>query len=276
MDNITLPTGEIVATEQLGTDHYQKTMDFDAMVALGKVSGWTYWHAMGERENMLIVTAGEDICRMNELSPASSNVSRLLTPDSGGEALSIYSESANDTAAGTGVQEVRIHYIDTNYDQQTVDVATNGGTASTGITAVFVNDMYAIDVGSNGVAVDNIHCHKTGTASSIYSFIIQGGNKSLVPHRMVPDGYKLILKGWHADETKSDRIVFRIRSTDMYGSLNSGVFCFKDTAYLCKNASSWLPLNQVIPARSVVKVTGWSDTVAAEGSIGWWGYLVAD
>ncbi|MCP5002678.1 MAG: hypothetical protein GY941_01810, partial [Planctomycetes bacterium] len=119
-------------------------MGLDELVALGLVPGWSIMQGMGEREDMAVVPAGEDICRMNELSPAPSNVSRLLTPSTSGEALSIYCEDATDTAAGVGIQEVTIDYIDTSYAAQSTTVATNGGTASTGITdAVFVNDIYA-------------------------------------------------------------------------------------------------------------------------------------
>ncbi len=252
-------------------------MSLEELVGLGLTAGWSVMSAMGEREDMTVAAAGEDICRMNELSPASSDTDRLLTPSSSGEALSIYSESGSDSAVGAGVQEVSIDYIDSNYDQQTAVVATNGGTASTGITnAVFVNDVYATAVSSNGVAVGNIHVHKTGTASSIYNFIIAGGNKSLVPHRMVPDGHKLLVKGWHTEEAQGRRINFRLRSTDIKGVLNEGVFIFKDVAYCNKSQTGWVPINITIPARSIVKVTGWSDTGGAEGSCGWWGYLVAD
>ncbi|MCP4989157.1 MAG: hypothetical protein GY928_24790, partial [Colwellia sp.] len=177
---------------------------------------------------------------------------------------------------GVGIQEVTIDYIDTSYAAQSTTVATNGGTASTGITdAVFVNDIYASAIGSNGVAVGNIHVHKTGTTTSIYNFIIAGGNKSLVPHRMVPDGHKLLLKGWHTEEAQGKRISFRLRSTDIHGVLNEGIFIFKGVAYCNKSQTGWVPLNVTIPARSIAKVTGWSDAADAEGSCGWWGYLVA-
>ncbi len=300
-DNVELNAGSggaTTATDEISGVHHQRikiqhgadgsatdvstasplpVMDFDRMVALGLVDGWSHMNAMGERESMLVVTAGEDICRMNELSPASSNVSRLLSPSTLGEQMTVYSEDANDTAAGTGVQEVTIKYIDSNFDQQTAILATNGGSVNTTPTdIVFINDFYASAVGSNGVSEGNIHIHQTGTTSSIYNFIIQGGNKSLVPHRMVPDGHKLVITGWHCEEGQGRRVVFRIRSTDMNGALLSGVYCFKDTCYLSRTTSGWMPLNQVVPARSIVKVTGWSDQAASEGSCAWRGYLVAD
>ncbi len=250
-------------------------MSFKDAVILGLVPGWSHHKAMGERENQTVQVDGEDICRMNELTPKSSNRQRLLTPSSSGEALSIYCEDTDDTAGGSGVEEVTIKWIDVNYDAQTTTVATNGGTVSTGITnAVFVNDFYSSAV--DGVSAGNIHCFKTGTVASIYNFIIKGGNKSLVPHRMIPDGHKAILLGWHVEEAQGKRINFRIRSTDMDGVLTDGVFLFKDPFYANKSASGWLPLDELIPARSIIKVTGWSDVAGAEGSCGYKYYLVAD
>ncbi len=276
-DNITLPTGETIATGEINSSHYQKFMDFEDIVALGLVPGWSTISAMGERETMTVVTGGEDICRMNELNPASSDTESLLTPGSGGVSLSIYCEDADDAAGGIGVQEVTIDYIDTSYAEQTVVVATNGTTAvSTGVTdAVFVNDMYATSMGSNKTAVGNIHCFESGTTSSIFNFIIAGGNKSLVPHRMCPDGCQLLIKGWHCEETNSDRIFYKIRSTDVNGVLNTGIFTFIDS-HNCKNsASGWLPLNHVVPARSIIKVSGWALTANAIGNCGWRGFKVA-
>jgi hypothetical protein len=79
---------------------------------------------------------------------------------------------------------------------------------------------------------------------------------------------------WHATEAGAKRAAFRIRSTDMYGTLLSGVFCFKDVTYLNGSTSGPLPLHATpVPALSIVKVSHWSNAVNTEGSCSWWGYL---
>jgi len=92
---------------------------------------------------------------------------------------------------------------------------------------------------------------------------------------MVPRGKKLYLKGWDVAEAQGKRCAFRIRSTDMNETLLPGVFCFKGTHYINGTSSGELPLvRPPIPAFSIVKVSGWPDAVGAEGSCGWWGYLI--
>ncbi len=153
-------------------------------------------------------------------------------------------------------------------EQMTVvsdDNADNGASA-TGV----------LTVGSNGVAEGEIIIYKKGAASTIYNMIAEGGNKSLVPHRMVPADKTLILKAWHCEEAQGKRVAFRIRSTDMHGSLIEGVFCFKGTSYIKQGETGELQLNTTIPALSIVKVSGWPDQSGGEGSCGWWGVLVDD
>jgi len=233
----------------------------------GHVPGWSVWQAFGHRESMTNATAGED------LWPGTA----AIVPTPGTEFIRVKSSSADDAAAGTGVQQVRMHWIDSDYDQQTTTLDLNGTSAVLFVASAdcrFINDLYATQVGSDGVAAGDIIAYKATDATEIYSMIAAGGNKASLPHRMVPDGYQLLPMAWHAEESAGKRVRTRIRSTDMDGTLLSGVFCFKDEAYIAGDATSDLPLSFVAPSRSIVKVSGWGRQAGAEASCGWWGYLV--
>jgi len=266
--DIPLPAG----TNVLGT-----TREFKLEVARGNVSGVTIMSAMGEFESGNIDAAGEDVCRWEDVSgPA-----RLPTPAAAGEQMTVVSSNnADNGATVTGILTARIHYLDNTGAEQTEDITLNGTTpVNTVATDMrFINDFYTLTVGSNGVAEGNISLYKQGgaIATDLYNLIAAGGNKSLVPHRMVPLAKKLYLQGWSAMEAQGKRAAFRIRSTDMFGILLSGVFCFKDVAYLNGNTSGELCLWQQVPALSIVKVSHWDDVVGAEGSCSWWGFLVDD
>ena len=93
---------------------------------------------------------------------------------------------------------------------------------------------------------------------------------------MVPLGKTLLLREWHCEEAQAKRCAFRIRSTDMYGVLIPDVFCFKDTVYVKQASAGPHPLTATVPALSIIKVSVWPDQALAEGSCGWWGYLVDD
>jgi len=253
-----------------------KSTDYLQDVRRGIVRGHSIMEAMGEFVNGLVVAAGQDVCRSADVS----GPGRLPTPSSLGEQFTIISDGAQDNASGTGVTMLRIHYIDTSGDQQTEDIAPTGlsGVDTVLTDAIFINDFHAVSVGSGGVAAGNISIYKKGgsIASNLYNLIALGGNKSLVPHRMVPAGHKLYLHGWTKTEAQGKRSIIRLRSTDMYGELLTGVFCFKGTAYLKQGQmSSELPRNE-IPPLSIVKATHWDEQAGAEGSCEWWGVLIQD
>jgi len=256
----------------------EMSKDYLVEVGKGNIAGVTIMSAMGEFESGNVDADGQDVCRFEDVG----GPVRLPTPAGAGEQMTIISSSnADNGATATGVLTVRVHYLDATGAEQTEDITMNGttGVDTTATDIRFVNDMYTLTVGSNGVAEGNITLYKKGgsIANDLYNFIVMGGNKSLVPHRMVPLGKTLYLMNWQCAEAQGVRVAFRIRSTDMNGDLIPGVFCFKDTAYISGSASGALPLHSTpVPALSIVKVSHWSDAINSEGSCGWWGYLVND
>ena len=244
--------------------------DFKTRVLLGEVPGYSIMNAMGERESIGTTVTGEDIWRGTATS--------IPAPSASGEQMEVVSSDAQDGVAGSGVITLRVEYLDATGAEQTEDVTMNGvtGVPLLASNVRFVNDMYALTVGATGVAVGTIDIYQQGDATAIYNMIHLGGNKSLVPHRMVPLAKTLILQSWKATEAQAKRIAYRIRSTDMNGTIIPGVFCFKDTAYIKQATTGEMPLSASVPALSVVKVSGWAAQVGAEGSCSWWGYLVDD
>ena len=78
--------------------------------------------------------------------------------------MQIVSTSADDTAAGTGVQTIRLYYLDENYEEQqeilTLDGVTPVLTIATNILRV--NKMHAGSIGSGGVAAGAISLTDVG------------------------------------------------------------------------------------------------------------------
>ncbi len=255
---------------------YRNTQEFYDLIALDKIPGHSFFKVMGERESMGTTASGEDVWRGNELDPAPTSHLVIPTPATAGEQMTVISEHVQDTTLGTGCRRVKICYIDADGYAQTENVDMDGtsGVDTVATNIQYVNDMYSVLVGSGGVSAGHVKIYKKGTVGLVYNMIAAGGNKSVVPHRMVPVDKTLILKGWHSEEAQGKRVVLRIRSTDMNGELLPGVFCFKDTAYLNKSTSGYIPINLPIPSLSVVKVSAWPDASGAEASVGWWGEWV--
>ncbi len=269
-----------VSAQAQQTDGRFNLSNFWLETQKGSVIGHSVIVALGEYENgNRNVVTGEDVTRSEEVG----GPGRLPTPSITGEQFTVVSTSAQDSAAGTGVRTVRLYIIRAaDGAEYTEDVTLNGTTGvDTTITdGIFINDMHAIPtVGSNGVAEGNITVYKKGgtIANDLYQFLVAGGNKSLVPHRMVEAGYTLYLTTWQCTQAQaSKRATYRIRSTDMHGVLMDGVFLFKDVLYLGGPDSSgsvdlfYTP----IPEYSIVKVTHWSDADGTEGSCSYGGIKV--
>ena len=256
-----------------------KNIDYYSSVAAGLIPGRSIMRAMGERINVGTTAAGEDIWRGNDLSSTPSlpgSTTSIPDPSPAGEQMTFISESGQDGPGGIGVRTLRMFYLDFSGAEKTHDLIMGGlsGIDTIPTNIRYVNDVCALTTGSNGVAVGNIRWYKKGSTALVYGMIAAGGNKSLVPHRMVPANKTLILKGWHAEEGKGQRINVRIRSTDDNGNLIPGVYCFKDTAFVNKSPVGELPLNIEIPSLSIVKVSGWAVLAAGDVGCSWWGELI--
>jgi len=269
-DNIT-KLSEIKTVNETIRDY--SYADLARRIQLGLVSGARIMKAFGEKDNFQTVINGEDVWRGNELTP-SGGVQIPIPPDAG-DLISVVSENNNDDNGDTGVNEVEIHYITPAGAEASTTVTMNGTTAvNTGILMRFVQYVHTTSVGSNGVAEGNIKVYKTGSPSTVYNMIQEGGNMSMTTNRMIPAGKTLYLQSWDCSEAGGKRLTYRIRSTDSEGVIFPRVFLFKDVSYLNKNASPEYVLKSEHPEFSIVKVSAWGIQAGAEGHASWWGLLI--
>lgn len=112
----------------------------------------------------------------------------------GGIALEVVSSNANDTLAGSGVQKVKVTYLDTDYSQQTqiLDMAGLTPVPLTDTTILRVNSIRATQVGANGVAAGDIIVRNVGGAT-IYRQIATGYTRGRGLTYTVPLGKTLYL-----------------------------------------------------------------------------------
>lgn len=229
--------------------------------------------ALGEKNSIAIVATGVDLWH--------GTASTISVPPSGGEQMEIFSNDANDASAGTGIQEILIHYLDSSGVTQLETVATNGGVIDTIATDImFVQDIHATKVGNNSVAVGNIDIRSKVTPINVFNTIQAGGNMSLTISKMVPANKILYITQWSASATGKQRVTMRLRSTDHHGVLynsNSPVFLFKDTVNVEDEShvkiwtkEEWFP----IPSLSIVKVSAWTNQAGAYVSASWNGVLI--
>lgn len=180
--------------------------------------------------------------------------------------MAIVSSSANDTAAGTGIRTVRIHYLDANYAVQTEDITMNGvapvNTVATNILRI--NGIHALTVGSGGYAAGNISLTNGGVT---YAYINTGFNTSRSAVFTIPAGKTGYLTHFSVTEGTSagaHYTRFILEATAHDNILLPGVFIAQDEMAALNGADSIqydIPLH--LPEKSDVKVSAISDSGAA-------------
>ncbi len=201
-------------------------------------------------------------------------------PADAGEQMTVVSDSAADTLAGTGAQKVSIHYLDANGAVQTEIVNMNGTTpVNTVATNIrFVQEIHVEQAGTGLLAAGTIIIYKTGAATTIYNQIQTNTNQSLNIARMVPAGKVCLIWIFNASAGaaaggKSADI--RIRATSHEGVLISRLFHFIDN-FLGFNTSTHRVYRtpRVIPAFAIIKCTSYAATGGADVQASWEGVLI--
>jgi hypothetical protein len=113
----------------------------------------------------------------------------------GGVALEVVSSSVNDTLAGTGVQKVKITYLDTDYSEasQILDLAGQTPVPLTDTSILRVNSIRATQVGTGGSAAGTISCRLVGGAATVYRQIEAGYTRGRGLTYTVPLGKTLFI-----------------------------------------------------------------------------------
>lgn len=111
--------------------------------------------------------------------------------------LEVVSSSGNDTGAGSGVQQVQIHYLDGNYVEKSVIVTLNGVTpvpTGAGASDIFrIQSFRAYRCGGTvpNAAAGNIDVRTIGGGPIIYSRIMLGYTRARNDCWTVPAGKTL-------------------------------------------------------------------------------------
>lgn len=186
--------------------------------------------------------------------------SLYVFPPAGGIQMEV-AGGANDTAAGSGVQQVMLHYLDDSYIPRFEFVEMNGATpVDTVATNILrVQNMHSSRVGGNGVAAGNITLKDT-SASVEYTRIRADINTSLTGVWTVPGHQTLYITGWETGaigQTANRTSEFLLRATSSFhGALLPGIFNVKDITHSQVGSTPTpfrLPIK--IPAKADVKVS---------------------
>jgi len=228
-------------------------------VARGNITGIKMFSIPGRKDGLSSAVL-DDLTQI----PATT-----VVPEPGGIQLQLSSSSANDTSAGTGVQTLDVHYLDTSGVEQQETIIMNGVTpVNTVATDIdFIQWIHTKTVGAGGVAAGNISAEDTGGAV-VYEYLAAGGNQSLSAKYKVPTAKTGYVVGWQASGM-TKRIDLRLRATveRFDRTIIPGVFLFQDVVVLNDTSSGWIPFMVPLkmPAGAIIKLSAISSAAGGDG-----------
>lgn len=104
--------------------------------------------------------------------------------------MEVVSSGAQDTAAGTGIQQVCFHYLDASFVEKEVILTMAGAVAVPTVVADIyrVQQIFAYRFGGNFVAAGNIDVRMIGAPATIFGRISLGNTRSRDCRLTVPAG----------------------------------------------------------------------------------------
>lgn len=208
-------------------------------------------------------TALGDLCQYLDTSQNSMNTPAV------GDTLYLYSSSASDASAGTGIRAVRTVYLDASGNEQVRTDTLTGTTPvniGTGYTAI--QWMESASAGSGGIAAGNISISSTNgvpLVSTTFERIASGSGKSLSGRYVIPTGYDGYAVRWSAAAI-SNTMDTRLRS-DVFSdtrALSQGAYHFVDRIFLSSGQlGSWYLDYDKFPAGATLKVSAIPGAAAA-------------
>lgn len=239
--------------------------DYLYNVARGRVSGAQPFSGYGER-----TTTGAE---SNVLWPNGP----YAFPPAAGLQMSIVSSSAADSAAGTGVRTLDVHYLDDNLISRVENVALNGTTPVLTVAANirFIQCMHMTTFGSGKSAAGVITASNAGTT---YSEIIAGAIRCASSVRMVPAGKRLLVTSFFGGSVSGSAgasaiINLATPSFDVHDFISSAVFVpVASMAFQDGSAGLTLPCPIPFTEGQVMGMT-FSVTKAATIVGSWFGWL---
>ncbi len=205
-------------------------------------------------------------------------------PTAGGMQMECVSSGAQDTGAGTGVQQVRIAYLTPTYTEASEIVTLSGATpVPTTATNIFrIQSFRAYRVGGNAVAAGNIDVRMIGGAATVYSRISPNFTRARNDCWTVPAGktlYVTSLAFSSGSAAGNKNVLFTTRATydDTCGCvLTPGTF-FMAYHEIQSQDNSFVREIEIptrLPATVDIKVSAVSDSAGAMCSSVLRGFLV--
>jgi len=221
LTNAASPLAGVVGTEYTGSAWVSVASGLVVFDPLGKLTTSIDWAASAGLIPGVTVGRATGYCSTS----AASNtpiMATSYTPQSSNGQRSFVSSSANDTAAGTGAQQVTVNYLDSSFVLHQEVITLNGTTPvnTVGTNYCFFDNWFVSRVGSGGVNAGTISSYTAvnGGGSVWGSMTADGSNQTSWCHHYVPAGVTCYLRSMMGASFSVAGTVFLMHTGNPLGS----------------------------------------------------------
>lgn len=163
-----------------------RIIDSEIDIAAGKYSGFSIVNKAGFNPDIDTTTVPEDVFELGGIYPG--------FPLTSGETLTVFSDSLNDTAAGSGLRTIRVTGLDPFFNPQSEDFTMQGLTPVTG-TKIFVRAHTATQITTGGSPLNSnsnvgtITVRHTTTTGNVFLAMRPGVGQTNCAAYTIPAGY---------------------------------------------------------------------------------------
>lgn len=200
------------------------------LAATGQISGISRVTSLGYNSDIDTGSVPEDIWSASTLGVLNGiDHKQVQLPAAGGVLMELVSDSASDTAAGTGARTVTINYLDASYVAQAVTITMNGTTPVAVAPLILrVNNVINATVGSAETNVGNISLRAVGGLGATYSYMLasvgtQQSSLYTVPASSALDMW-VLLTSLHQVDTTQRAGTFSLIVRSSSGRRTKGLF----------------------------------------------------
>lgn len=239
------------------------SMDYGYDIAEGNIAGHTRFWELGYNGDV------DDV--RETLWPVGGD---YVFPAAGQQMEVVSSSADDDSPGGIGALTVEVHYLDSNWEEQSEIITMAGvGVVTTTSTDIYrIQNFHVLTVGSSGYAAGDIDIRNLAD-TPIYGRIPAGTNYDRQAVWTVPAGMTAFITSWHIGIGNSlgNRYgEFRLEATaDMDGTYMAGLFRLFD---LISEQDGAQEISYQIPLRlgekTDIKISATSDSAAANALCG--------
>lgn len=186
-----LPNSGLSTPIQQDTDALTvRAITEESAIVSGLFTGYSITNKFGTNEDIDTGTLPKDIWENGGVYTG--------FPDTTLETVEILSDSASDTAAGTGARTIRITGLDSGYNIQQETITLNGTTPVASVNQYRrIHTGMIVTAGIGGVNVGNITVRHSATEANIFLFMLPGRNQTNYSAFTVPSGHTAYMRYLH-------------------------------------------------------------------------------